>query len=242
MEKINEKVYCERCKRKTNHGVLHKQTNGYAGPEDLRWEENHYISFCLGCDTVNFVRIYSDESMVVYDPYEEEYNHIEDISVYPSEPINVKNGFIGWNEHQEKQFHNLPELIQMLYIEVIKAYNANLYLLSAIGLRMVVEGICKDLTIIDGPVIDDITGSNKIDENGKEIRSKKLVGQINGLIERGVIVQAQSRILHEIRVLGNQTAHELTKPKVRTIYAGIEIIESILHIIYELDKYSIIKK
>lgn len=239
MEKLQTKVYCDRCKRRTNHGILKHHREEENHPDDLCWQEDYYISICLGCDNVNFVSVYHDQSMVIYDPYEEEYEHFEDIKVYPPEPTKDIEIF---NVHKERSFKNLPEIIKVLYKEVVKSYNANLYLLSAIGLRMIVEGICKDLGIEDGYIVDENTGGKKKDKNGKEIRSKKLVGQINGMIEKGVIVQVQSRILHQIRELGNQTAHELKKPKDRTISSGIEIIESILHIIYELDQFNIMKK
>jgi hypothetical protein len=239
-EKLAKKVYCSLCKRKTNHGVLKHHREFNDDPRiDIPYQDDYYISVCLGCDNVNFVNVYHDQNMVTYDPYEEEYENFEDVKVYPPEPVQDIDIF---NSHKEKKFNNLPTIIKVLYKEVVKSYNTNLSLLSAIGLRMIVEGVCKDLGIKNGYIMDEITGSKKVDENGEEIRSSKLVGQINGMIEKGVIVQSQSRILHQIRELGNQTAHELKRPNDRTLSSGIEIIESILHIIYELDQFNIMKK
>lgn len=242
MEKLPEKVFCLLCNRKTNHGIIAHHSEEERHPDELNYQEDFYISVCLGCDEVNFTRIYHDQTMVRFNPYEQEYENFEDIHVYPPEPISNVEVEEIFNPHKGKKFNNLPEVIKTLYKEVVKAYNSNLFLLSAIGMRMIIEGIVKDLEIKDGFIIDDETGVKKVNGEGKEVRSSKLVGQINGMIEKGVIVQNQSRILHQIRSLGNQTAHELKKPSGRTISTGIEIIESILEMIYELDTFNILKK
>lgn len=237
MDKINEKIYCKKCRINTNHGILAKHEENFPAENGFVEEEVYMISICLGCDTVNFVVTYTNSSMIRYfGPDDDDNEQIYDYIVFPSQP---KEETIYLNSHRERAFNNLPEMLQVLYHEVIIAYNSQMYLLAAIGLRMLVEGVCKDLDIKDGPVLDQETGNNKCNDKGEEVRSKNLVGQINGMIEKGVIVQTQARILHEIRDLGNQTAHELIRPKEKIILSAITIIEDILHVIYELEKFSI---
>jgi len=49
-----------------------------------------------------------------------------------------------------------------------------------------------------------------------------------------MINKVNADILHELRFLGNEALHELTKPQPEELQIGIKIIEHILENIYEL--------
>jgi hypothetical protein len=231
--KIQEKLYCKNCKRRTNHGYILKHEE--SGREDIQWMETHYITKCLGCDTVAFLREYGDESMQHYNDYGETENYT-DIFVYPEEPIKVLD--LREKLHDVKEFSNAPELIEMLYSQVVSSFNLKHYLLCAVGLRMIVEGVCKELKVSEGFLLNE-QGIRKLDKQGNELVRTNLEGKINGLQANEIIVKKQADILHQIRELGNVSAHELEVPKRSTIKLGIEIIENMLHNIFDLEKYQL---
>jgi hypothetical protein len=112
--------------------------------------------------------------------------------------------------------HELPAKVQLIYKEIIGSMNAQLPVLSGVGLRALIESICRD---------QEISGSN-------------LEKLIDGLATSGVLSKAQADILHTHRFLGNVAAHEITSAKPRELVAALEIAENILRTIYVLPKLS----
>jgi hypothetical protein len=94
--------------------------------------------------------------------------------------------------------------------------NAQLPVLAAIGLRALIEAICRERNIADGNL-------------------EKL---IDGLATSGVLSTAQASILHGHRFLGNIAAHEVVSPKPRELVAALEIAETVLRTIYVLPELS----
>jgi hypothetical protein len=162
---------------------------------------------------------------------------VEDIQVYPPEPLTNK----AKNDYDIVDFQHLPELLDTLYRQVVANFELKYYLLAAAGLRMIIEGICNDLSIKDGYVTDDETGQIVM-KNGNQVRSSNLNGKINGLVEIGILTEGQTAILHIIRKLGNQTVHKLNNPKRRIMVSGLEIIEHTFRNIYEFKKYDFMVK
>ncbi|MBT2581756.1 DUF4145 domain-containing protein [Planococcus sp. ISL-109] len=236
MERFSAKVYCRKCKNRNHHGIImsHSEKSEYPY-DDFDWKHEYFIVQCLGCDTVAFVSEYGDESMIDLDPHGEN-RHFTDVIVYPEEPKVEKKS--RYEPHKPLDFRESPEAIQIMYSQIVSAFNMESYLLSAVGLRMLVEGICKDLGIQGGYVLDE-SGNKKLKEDSTdEVFSKRLEGKINGLVEKNVVVQSQANILHKIRGLGNSSAHELKQPTRRTLKLAIDILEKIIEQIYELDNYS----
>lgn len=235
--KIRKKLYCRYCNKKTNHGYLLKHREYSTGHEEwgVAFEDQYFITQCLGCDTIAFLREYGDEDMVLVDDYGQLETYT-DLYVYPEEP--VKTPDIREMLHPVREFRNAPELIEMLYSQVVSSYNSRHYLLCAVGLRMIIEGVCKELGVTEGFLFDK-QGQMKLDKQGTVIIRNNLEGKINGLQANGIIVQNHAAILHQIRELGNVSAHELEVPKKSTIRVGIEIIENMLHNIFDLENFKI---
>lgn len=236
MERFSARVYCRKCKNRNHHGIImsHKEKSEYPY-DDFQWEQEYFIVQCLGCDTIAFVSEYGDESMIDLDPHGDN-RHFTDVTVYPEEPRAEKKS--KYEPLKPQDFNESPESIQIMYSQIVSAFNMESYLLSAVGLRMLVEGICKDLGIQDGYVLDE-NGIKKFKKDTtEEARRTNLEGKINGLVEKTVVVQSQANILHKIRELGNSSAHELKEPTRRTLKLAIDILEKIIEQIYELDNYS----
>lgn len=114
----------------------------------------------------------------------------------------------------------LPDSVKKIYREVIFAMNAELPLLSAIGLRTLIEAICHD-------------------QRAKKTERENLKGLIDFLAELGVLSKKQADLLHSHRFLGNVAAHQITAPRSGELFAALEIAETILKTLYvipELEK------
>jgi len=112
--------------------------------------------------------------------------------------------------------HHLPGKISSIYREVVGAMNAQLPVLSAIGLRALIEAICRERNVHGG----------------------NLENLIDGLATSGVLSAAQASILHGHRFLGNIAAHEVLSPKPRELVAALDIAETVLRTIYVLPELS----
>lgn len=98
----------------------------------------------------------------------------------------------------------------MLYNEIVRALNQNSLILASMGLRSLLEGICKD---------KGITGSNL----------EKIIDNIN-FINENIKLN-----LHGIRFMGNAAAHELDSLSREEILIALEIVEDLMNYTYDLD-------
>jgi hypothetical protein len=239
MERLKEKVYCHSCRRKTNHGIIYEHTT-YSKPSDpIQWQQRYGIIQCLGCDNVGFVVVYGDEEQWEIDEFGERVWY-DTYTVYPEEPKQIGSDLASWNNIEARYFEKVPDFISELYNQVVSVYNLKSNLLCAIGLRTIIEAICKDVNVQDGYIYNE-DGSIK-EENGRQVRSSKLVGKINGLMEKQLITINQTDILHQVRELGNYAVHEIKNPTRSTLRKGIEVIEHILISIYEMDNLKVFAK
>lgn len=235
-DQFRNRIYCRSCKNDTKHIILKKHFKEELDYESgYWWSEEYMIAECAGCETVTFIKEYDDPTMHFYHPEEAEQIDMEDIKIFPPKPLTNKD-----NNYQMVEFQHLPELLSTLYKQVVANYELRYYLLAAAGLRMIIEGICNDLSIKKGFVTDDETGEIAVKE-GQQVRSDNLNGRINGLAENKILTEGQTGILHIIRKLGNQTVHKLNNPKGSIILQGLEIVEHTFRNIYELKKYDTLK-
>ncbi|TDL34565.1 DUF4145 domain-containing protein [Jeotgalibacillus sp. S-D1] len=237
--KMDEKLYCIKCKRETNHDYVYKHSERSYDFDinDYYWFISYFVTRCRGCDNVAYATEYGDESMLRYEEYSGREEIYSTFTSYPEKP--KKDTTMRLKKYETREFLKTPESITVLYTQLVSALNDQAYLLTAVGLRMLVEGICNDLGITEGYLLNE-DGSRKLNKNSDEIRDKNLIGKINGLVEKNVIVQRQADILHKIRELGNTSVHELIVPPRSTILLSFEIIENVIYNVYELDKYKII--
>lgn len=220
-----EKIYCNRCKQKTNHKIL-KRTDRTINDDDslVTFTYCWQILQCKGCDEVSFRYLYSSSDDYDPDTLEERVA----VLMYPTR-----------NDRHitPKIFFNVPSMVRKIYQEAISAYNNSSNLLCAAGLRAIIEAICNHEQIKDGPV-------ETVDKNGtpKVIRKKDLMGKINGLHEKGIISKKQIDVLHEQRYLGNEAIHEIVPPRQSRLTIAIQIIEAILEQLYEVDAKALLLK
>nr|MBF0681735.1 DUF4145 domain-containing protein [Pseudomonas sp.] len=196
-EKI--RVYCGECKRYTNHTVLSLREVKAHPNEGYHWGETHYFCQCAGCDSYCYA---------IAEWSEDDWNpHTGDMD-YRWKTYPRSKG----ERHPIDDVHELPSKVRVIYQEILGAVNAQLPVLTAIGLRALIEAICKDQCVNAGNL-------------------EKL---IDGLASNGVLSQAQAKILHSHRFLGNVAAHEIESAKPKELVAALEIAEAMLRAIYVL--------
>jgi len=193
------KIYCGDCKRSTNHVIIAERSVSSHPLEAENWGEQHYFCQCAGCDSYAYA--ISEWHEADWNPHTGEMD--SSWRTYP----NSRN-----QRHTFDDDHLLPLKIRSIYREIIGAMNAQLPLLTAIGLRALIEAICKD----------------------RKVKGSNLEKLIDGLASNGVLSNDQAAILHGHRFLGNVAAHEVEVARPPELVAALEIAEAMLRTIYVL--------
>lgn len=108
----------------------------------------------------------------------------------------------------------IPSLINCAYKESVDALNNESYLLASIGFRATIEALCL--------------------ENG--INSGNLADKIDTLRKKGIITDADCKRLHEVRFMGNDSAHQMEKPDRQHLMTVLDVINNILNSLYIIEK------
>ena len=129
-----KKIYCNRCKNETNHLLVGDHPSNYYHEEDgqlVHWEKTVFrFWICAGCDQGTL-----EDCWTMKDLTDRDGNQIFESTYYPSRRLEYIQG---------KRFRILPKKLKKLYRESIEAYNGELLILCAGGLRALIEGICVD--------------------------------------------------------------------------------------------------
>jgi len=189
-----KRIFCNHCKVVTNHilqGSHHKEEKDEIF--DGWWDESDFKFWvCAGCDSAVLEEYYTDVSMM-----DEHVSHF-----FPKPRI---------NHLHEKFFIKLPPKLRKIYRETIQAFNEEMYILTAAGLRALIEGICSDKQI-----------------SGKNLEEK--INHMNTLLPQNIVTN-----LHSFRFIGNEAVHELAIPEAGNLRLAIGVSEDLLNFLYELD-------
>jgi hypothetical protein len=177
-------VPCVKCIGKTAHNVL-ASVDVHGDYEDERhsfsWSIEHQIIQCGGCKSISFRTAESNS-----EDFDHEYigsnNYkliaVVDEKLYPSR-VDGRKG-IG------DETYYLPSDTKRIYDETIFALLNQAPVLAGIGLRALLETICKEKNAAEG----------------------NLQKKIEKLVELQILTPSSAKILHKIRTLGNAAAHE----------------------------------
>ncbi|MBX9349169.1 DUF4145 domain-containing protein [Chromobacterium vaccinii] len=212
-------VHCIECKRSTRHLVtvsLDKTGSESNEREGWRvdWSDRYQVIECQGCETVSF----RHQSW-----FSEAQDFDDDGTTERVYPLRNKDAI------NPRPYHNVPSNLRRIYTELIDCFNNDSPTLCAAGLRALVEGVCAQQGIADGPVELPAKGGGK-----QVVRRDNLEGRIAGLQEKGLLTQSSAQTLHEHRYLGNSAVHELARPSSDELKLAIEVVEHVLEQLYEL--------
>ena len=198
-----EFYYCNDCKRETNHiAVKHHTTRRvYTVKEGLREEEfTGVIVKCEGCEYLSFVK----------NGFSETLNNGKAISTgtysyrYPEENRNYR---------EYKNIVNIPPDIANLYYDTVFCLNHNKLLFCAMGLRSLIEAICKDK-------MPNVSSKLFLDK------------RIDEMCAGRVLSKNHADTLHQLRFMGNVAVHELAIPERKEIETAINIVEHTIENLY----------
>ena len=192
-------IVCNRCDLPTNHRVCNSVTYSY---DDgwLQGNEIYEVVQCLGCDQLSF-RIGSQNSED-YEPDE------EGNLVYPESEEVFPSRLMGRTPIED--IYYLPEKVRSVYNETHRAVTSNLKILAAVGIRALVETVCRH----------------------KKSGGRNLKQRIDGLVKKNILTQRSASILHRTRFLGNKSAHEVSAPSESELKIAFDIVENLLQNVY----------
>ena len=201
--KVKKKnIFCNRCRNETNHILKAEHYRDYPdynsdGSIAIVERLGNRFWVCAGCDKGTLDEFY------IFDVTCDDYITMDSDEYFPERTkLHV----------EDKKFKQLPEKLTIIYRETLRAYNNSLYVLCALGIRALLEGICAD----------------------KNITGRNLETRINNMVSISLPQNIVTN-LHSLRFIGNEAAHELAKPTAEELRLAIEICEDLLNFFYELD-------
>ncbi|KXK16237.1 MAG: hypothetical protein UZ14_CFX002000039 [Chloroflexi bacterium OLB14] len=221
----NKRIFCNSCNRKTNHICKHNSRRYFLysvrsqdrNPYSVNFDTWGYLLWeCAGCETFCIEHYGIDETL--YHPettFEllEELGSQEKFDEFLPNP-NIYSEFFPKRTEDGivfKRYVQLPASLSNIYYEIVKAFNNEIPMLCAIGIRALIEGICFEHEI-----------------HGRNLE-KKIEG-LESILPKNIVTN-----LHNLRFMGNEAAHELNTSSQEELKLAIGICEDLLNYLYELD-------
>jgi hypothetical protein len=194
-----ERSSCNRCGGPRIHELKFTHRGSDADPNSgdyyEAWTDELWV--CCGCEMATLVHHWE----LVGAPTEAEVQ--PEVHLYPPRTI---------GKRQSKYFIKLPPALAKLYRETVEAFNAGSMLLCTIGLRALIEGVCKN----------------------KGIEASNLEKKIDGLstfFRNETLVDS----LHGFRFAGNDAAHDLEAMYPSEASDAMEVMEDLMNFLYDFD-------
>ncbi|MFI8145845.1 DUF4145 domain-containing protein, partial [Acinetobacter sp. ABJ_C5_2] len=195
---------CLDCKRETNHEIIATKLYETYIPYEYHDGKEYSIVQCRGCDQVSFLKTYHDYESIYPTGYNDDFEHVRSYTNYYPDASQILT----------KYKRSLPKDLYTIYSETKVAFTQNLNIFTAIGIRSIIECICKD----------------------KKVIGKNLEKKISNLKNLGDISKRDVDLLHSLRFLGNDAVHELIKPEENDVKVAFDIIEHLIQAIYLMPK------
>lgn len=189
---------CRECSKETLHVIVAAYTEqgseDCGGGNSVHWEKVDQIIQCQGCESVSFRVSSTNSDDFDWEPEGMSLN--ESVTYYPGRSAGLK----------AIDSYLLPAGVQGIYQETVLAIENEQSILAGIGIRALIETICKDLNA-----------------EGNNLHDK-----INSLRAKAIVTNEGVATLHKLRVLGNDAAHEVKKHTNKQLSLALQIIEHML--------------
>ncbi|MDN5513478.1 MAG: DUF4145 domain-containing protein [Acinetobacter sp.] len=213
-----EIILCTKCRTYIKHEVLTDIYHTYDEYDGiLTMFYNHRILRCINCDSISYQdkTVNSEEVDQIGEEYDGTpiYEDNAQIQVYP-----LRDDETAFSKEFEKI---LPEEIYLTYEEVIIALNNKMPLLTALGLRTLLEQIIKYF--------------GKSDDLGVILTQFE---------EEGFISTKQRGLLDNIRYLGNDAAHRADSKSRKDLILHLKVLENLIYqlfVYYKMEEESVKK-
>ncbi len=203
---LRKRVYCNSCKRETDHeGKGQHSRLEFEEDGSLVHEYRYTLWICRGCGTGTLEERYV---FGVCDPPYEITAPIgdEEDAFYSFSPER------GHRRREAKKFSELSPKLGRIYKESLECFSNGALVLCTAGLRALLEGICQDKKL-----------------KGRDLKER--IDNLEFLVPNRKII----RHLHHFRFTGNKALHELKATDRDTLSVAIDVIETLLDYLYELD-------
>ena len=187
------------------HAVLTSISERGTAERAFDWYTSYETVQCGGCQGISF-RLYKTDSnshRFQVGPDEWESDDVEEL--YPPRVA-------GRMALPDSDL--LPSEVRAIYGETLKALSNASPVLCGIGLRALLETICRDKGAIVGG----------------------LAAKIDRLTELGLLTPSNANVLHKVRTLGNNAAHEVKPNTAAQLGLALTVVEHLLANVYILDK------
>lgn len=182
---------CLRCNHPTWHEVVARGDSRIYMNDGASWSAEIYqVVRCPGCRTHSFMVSDADSSLP------EGTN--TGWSLYPPRGDMTRPWLEG--------FHHLPSHLLPLYRETHDALRASQPILAAVGIRALVEAVCRH----------------------KRVSGRTLKQRIDALTARGILTPIDAAALHRTRFLGNRVAHQAAPASEAVLHAAMRIVDHLL--------------
>ncbi len=196
---------CEQCVSDTKHKVIRSaRYNGSATDMEFDWWEIYQIVQCQGCESISF-RKSTANSENYYELDSGDWKLDEKVEVFPAR-ISGRRPL--------SNTHHLPPDVARIYDEVKLALSNPQPVLAGIGIRALVESVCKE----------------------KAAAGHNLEKKIDDLVTKRFLTEEGAEILHGLRFIGNDAAHEGKPHSTKTLSIAFDVIENLLTNVYILPK------
>lgn len=211
------RIACTVCNNETKHTVVSSvEVTEDVDDGQIRGWTTYQILQCLGCETFAFRKNHrnTEDFYVVYkntfsldaDNYYDEFGE-----AFLTEYEEVYPPRLA-GRPKLKDEYLLPNGVGYIYDEAHRALVSEMPILAAVGVRALVEAICHE-------------------ENapGKNLKEK-----VDGLVRLGVLTRSGAGILQKLRLLGNESAHEIKRHDLWKLGIAFDVAEHVLQAVYLL--------
>jgi hypothetical protein len=194
------KLACRKCDGETYHKVLHS-VHVHESEQEIDVWQDYEIVYCQGCKEISFRSNTLCSEDISYDPETGEQSLADNIELYPNRIAGRK---------QVKDMYLLPEQVLKIYKETHGSLCARLNILAGIGIRTLVETVCRE----------------------KNSSGTTLENKIDDFVAKGILTKEGADTLHSTRLLGNRAAHEVIAASDAELDIAMDIVENLIKNVY----------
>lgn len=210
-------VYCLHCKTEIKHEFLVSLETKKDTTYETLYSEFDLLR-CINCDSLTYRTMHYTDDDIVQIP--------DGRGGYELDVQGFTNYFPPRNKMKDKELDLtnkiidlLPEPIQATFNEVVVALNNNLEILSGLGLRTLLEQICKHFI--------------QEDDLGRILKKFE---------EEGYISTKQRYLLDDIRYIGNDSAHRAQSNSIQKHKLSLSILINLIQLLFAYYKYGVPKR
>lgn len=198
------RVLCDRCKQKTAHRIL--AAIDYRGEFDDGDIQVWGSAQVIQCQGCEDIG-FRDASSCSESVGHDGSSEVDE-HLYPPRIDQSLTGQL----YLRDDIYDIPDVVQAIYRETLKAVQHDLPTLAGVGIRAILEATCQE----------------------RKTKKHNLAEKIDELVAMSLLTPAGAKILHGIRLLGNDAAHEMKAPTKKQIAAALKVIDHLLLGVYVL--------